>query len=93
MILLISYDLNGREPADEYHRLAQAIKKHAGEGNYAKALLSEWFVDTNLSASEWDQIVVNATDSNDCRMIVEVTESPVGRYFSDAVEWINSRLG
>lgn len=47
MILLLSYDLNEYESAEEYERLISAIKHNAGEGNYVKALYSQWFVDTS----------------------------------------------
>lgn len=92
MILLLSYDLNEHESADEYNRLISAIKRNAGEGNYVKALYSQWFVDTNLSISQWNGIMRDATDDNDSRMVIELTRKPTGKYKKEAIDWINARL-
>lgn len=92
MILLLSYDLNEHESADEYERLINAIKRNAGEGNYVKALYSQWFVDTSLSISQWNNIMKDATDNNDSRMIIELTRKPTGKYKKEAIDWVNTRL-
>ena len=92
MILLLSYDLNEHEPADEYECLIDAIKYNAGEGNYVKALYSQWFVDTSLSISQWNNIMKDATDDNDSRMVIELTRKPTGKYKKEAIDWINTRL-
>ena len=92
MILLLSYDLNEHESADEYECLIDAIKHNAGEGNYVKALYSQWFVDTSLSISQWNNIMKDATDDNDSRMVIELTRKPTGKYKKEAIDWINTRL-
>ena len=92
MILLLSYDLNQHESPDEYQRLIKAIKDTAGEGNYVKALYSQWFVESNLSITDWNATMRNATDDNDNRMIVELTKRPTGKYFSSAIDWLKQRL-
>lgn len=92
MILLISYDLIGNERPKDYSRLIAAIEKHAGTGNYVRALYSQWFVDTNKTITEWNEIVKTATDSNDCRVIIRLYDKPTGRYSSSAVDWINTKF-
>jgi len=92
MILLLSYDLNQHESPDEYQRLIKAIIDTAGEGKYAKALYSQWFVDTNLSITYWNTIMRDATDNNDSRMIIKLTERPTGRYNRSAMDWLKQRL-
>jgi len=92
MIPLLSYDLNQHESPDEYQRLIKAIKDTAGEGNYAKALYSQWYVDTSLSITDWNTTMRDATDDNDSRMIIKLTERPTGKYNSSAIDWLKQRL-
>lgn len=92
MILLISYDLIQPEKTSDYDTLARVIRDNAGEGNYVKALYSQWFVDTNKSIREWNEIIKNGVDANDRRMIVQLYDVPTGRYMSAAVDWINERF-
>lgn len=93
MILLLSYDLIGHERPSEYKRLEEAIKKYAGDNNFVKALYSQWFVDTNLTPEAWEKIMSDATDANDCRIVVTVTKMPIGTYSSSAVDWVKRRFG
>jgi len=92
MIILISYDLNEHENIEDYEKLIDVIRSTAGEGNYAKPLYSQWFVDTNLSIHQWNNILKDATDNNDSRMIIEIVRRPVGKYNKPAITWINERL-
>ena len=92
MILLISYDLIGRERPSEYERFTQVIKDNAGEGNYVKALYSQWFVETTKTIGEWNDMLRAASDDNDSRMIVRLYAVPVGRYSAAAVDWINTKF-
>jgi len=93
MIILISYDLNQHDDINDYKKLIDTIESTAGEGNYAKPLYSQWFVDTSLTINQWNNILKSATDDNDSRMIVEIIRRPTGKYDKSAIVWINERLG
>lgn len=62
-VYLISYDLD--KPGQDYTDLINAIKQIGG----TKGLFSEWFVQTNLSASEIYDRLAPFIDTND-RMAV-----------------------
>lgn len=90
MILLISYDLLVHERPSSYDDVRAAIEEQAGDGNFIKALYSQFLVDTTETADLWDQLLDTVTDDNDCWLISEVTENRAGTLPSEAVAWLTA---
>jgi hypothetical protein len=88
MIMLVSYDLTGPERPRSYEAVHTAIATHAGEGNYAQALYSQFLIDSNKSIDHWDAILDSVTDAEDCWLVTEITKNRAGTLTSDAVTWL-----
>lgn len=78
----ISYDLNKEK---NYDKLYDGIKSYV---DYHKALLSTWFVSTNVSADQIYQKLKPLIDDNDNIFISEINTNYMGYLPKDAVEWL-----
>ena len=83
MVLLVSYDLNGRERPSSYTAVREAIERKAIDSR--RPLYSQWFVQTNDSPDSWQQTLKRVMDSNDSLFICQVREPNQG--------WINKIPG
>lgn len=89
MVLLISYDLNGRERPSEYVAVKSAIERNAI--SYRKPLYSQWLVETNYSPDQWADMLLAVMDVGDRLLIVEV-RWPYQGWLSDALwTWLDAR--
>lgn len=73
MVLLISYDLNGRERPSSYTKVKAYIEKHGDSS--IRPLYSQWFVETAATPDAWVDALRdnNLIDANDrllvCKLI------------------------
>lgn len=92
MVLLISYDLNGRERPSSYAK----VKKYIEESSVSsvRPLYSQWLVETQYTPQSWvDALREHAgVDSNDLLFVVEVRKPFAGWLHQDVWEWINARV-
>lgn len=71
MVLLISYDLRGKERPSAYEAVRETIESNSIA--WARPLHSQWFVETNKSARAWQSILKGVIDSNDRLFICEIS--------------------
>lgn len=66
---LISYDLNGGEDADAYDDVIEYIESFP---EYAKALYSQWVVESPKTSSDIRSELKNIVDNDDVILVVKV---------------------
>ncbi|MDQ3913921.1 MAG: hypothetical protein M3323_01130 [Actinomycetota bacterium] len=90
MVLLISYDLNGRERPSSYTAVADRIKQKAAD--WRKPLYSQWFVETTQGPQQWSDWLTPVIDNNDRLFIVRI-RTPYQGWLSQADwDWLNSKI-
>jgi hypothetical protein len=92
MVLLISYDLNGRERPAAYARVKKYIEDHS-DGSI-KPLYSQWFVRTEYTPEAWvDALRDNGiVDSNDSLFVCKVTNPNQGQLLQKHWAWLRANL-
>lgn len=70
MVLLISYDLNGKERPASYARVRLAIERRASASH--KLLYSQWWVQTQQSPEWWVDQLQPHLDSDDRLFVCRV---------------------
>lgn len=90
MILLISYDLNGRERPAAYETVKKAIESNSISSR--RPLYSQWLVETTESPDTWSTRLKGVTDSNDSWFIVRVQRPYQGWLNQDIWDWLNPRV-
>lgn len=87
MVLVITYDLHN--PGRDYDDVIAVIKKRSN--SWAHPQGSVWFVDTQLSPSEWRDALTAAGDPNDEYFVCRLRQSWAARNMDDdAVAWLKS---
>lgn len=89
MILLISYDLKGRERPDAYKAVKDMIEEKSLDSK--RALYSQWFVETNSTVQTWHERMQAVTDDDDSWFINEVTRPRQGWLNKDVWEWLKEQ--
>jgi hypothetical protein len=90
MVLLISYDLNGRERPSSYQRVREVIERNATAS--IKPLYSQWLVETNSSPTAWTNTLLSVMDLDDRLLIVQITNRSYAGFLDQAVwDWLNAR--
>jgi hypothetical protein len=90
MVLLISYDLNGRERPSAYTAVREMIE--AQSASWARPLYSQWFVETADSVTTWHERMETVTDKNDNWLICEVRRPYMGWGNPKVWEWLDTRI-
>ena len=75
MILLVSYDLNGRERPEAYEAVKKVITSNAI--SYKKPLYSQWFVETDDPPDVWSKRITDVADTDDNWFVCRVGLSRV----------------
>lgn len=89
MVLLISYDLNGRERPSSYLAVKQAIESSAI--SFRKPLYSQWLVETNDSADRWADMLLDVIDADDNLLVVRI-RWPYGGWLNESIwTWLSTR--
>jgi hypothetical protein len=93
MVLLISYDLNGKERPSAYEAIKKAIETKAVA--QIRPLYSQWFVETNDDPAAWVQYLkgTNVIDGNDKLFVVPVTSPRQGLLTKAEWAWLKERVG
>lgn len=89
MVLLISYDLNGKERPSAYKRVAARIDEKAVD--WRRPLYSQWFVETSQDPDTWVEWLKPELDSNDRLFVLRVTQSRQGMLTDDDWKWLKSK--
>ena len=90
MVLLISYDLNGKERPSSYSIVKMTIEKNAL--SYRKPLYSQWLVETRHVPDLWVEMLKKVMDEDDGLLIVRVRE-PYSGWLDRAIwTWLSTRL-
>lgn len=75
MVLLLSYDLLGRERPSSYDRAREYIERHAI--SFERPLYSQWLIETDASAVGWRKALRdNALINDDNRLLICRVVSP-----------------
>lgn len=89
MVLLISYDLNGRERPSSYAAVKTAIERNAI--SFRKPLYSQWLVETNSGPDDWVAMLRQVMDSNDSLLVVRVRWPYQGWIAENIWTWLYPR--
>lgn len=90
MVLLISYDLNGKERPSAYTAVKRAIEGNAT--TFKKPLYSQWLVETTSSISAWQSMLLKVIDDNDRLFISRVRSSECDGWLAqDVWDWLKTR--
>lgn len=90
MILLVSYDLNGRERPASYAAVKEVIEKNCIA--WAKPLYSQWFVETSSTPAWWSETLKLVMDANDRLFISQVVRGYSGWLNQEIWDWLNPRV-
>lgn len=90
MVLLISYDLNGRERPSAYGSVKATIQKNAI--SYRRLLYSQWLVETNHGPDQWVATLRNVMDEDDGLFVVRVKRPFQGWLERGIWTWLNQRV-
>lgn len=92
MILLISYDLNGRERPSAYAAIKRAIEE--GATSSIHPLYSQWLVETNADPDAWASHLEGhrLVDKNDRLLIIPVTRPYQGWLEASDWVWLSTRI-
>ncbi|MEN3283924.1 MAG: hypothetical protein V7607_5064 [Solirubrobacteraceae bacterium] len=90
MVHSITYDLHA--PGRSYGDVIGAIKRKAGDGMYASALESVWFVDTLDDTATWTDFLTAHVDGNDELFVgrIQARSWASMRMDDKAAEWLKS---
>ncbi len=89
MVLLISYDLNGKERPSAYTAVKNAIERNAI--SFRKPLYSQWLVESNHSPDQWVDMLRGVMDANDHLLIVRVRWPYQGWLPGALWTWLDAR--
>ena len=89
MILLVSYDLNGKERPAAYEAVRRAIELKAI--SIRRPLYSQWLVETNETPDTWSARLSAAADDNDRWLVVRVQAPYQGWLPEEIWEWLRPR--
>jgi hypothetical protein len=90
MILMISYDLVGRERPSSYTAVKEKIEARARD--FRRPLYSQWLVDTNESPQQWYDRLDPVIDSNDKLLICRIQEPYQGWLPKEVWDWLRPRV-
>lgn len=90
MVLLISYDLNGRERPSAYTAVKAAIERNAT--SVRKPLYSQWLVETNQYPDTWVANLRKVMDNDDRLFIVQVRPPYQGWLDEEIWSWLEARV-
>lgn len=89
MVLLISYDLNGRERPAAYALVKRTIESNAI--SYRKPLYSQWFVETEYGPDAWVEMLRKVMDSDDGLFVIRVRPPYQGWIDRSIWAWLSAR--
>lgn len=90
MVLLISFDLNGRERPSSYTAVKRVIEQNATASR--KPLYSQWWVQTSRSAEWWTDTLGAVLDSNDRLFVCRIRAGEYQGMLTDADwRWLEER--
>jgi hypothetical protein len=89
VVLLISYDLRGRERPAAYDAVRQAIERHAI--SFRRPLYSQWLVETGEDVDTWSERLGRVADADDRWLVVRVLTPYQGWLPGDIWEWLRQR--
>lgn len=92
MVLLISYDLKGRERPSSYTAVKNYIEQHSI--SWRRPLYSQWFVETDYLPQAWVDALRtnNLIDAND-RLLICTVRQPYQGWLDEADwVWLNARV-
>ena len=89
MVLLISYDLNGRERPSAYSAVKRLIERNAL--SYRKPLYSQWLVETNHGPDAWVEMLRKVMDADDGLFVVRVRRPYQGWLDRSIWPWLDAR--
>ena len=90
MVLLISYDLNGRERPSAYAAVKTAIERNAI--SYRKPLFSQWLVETNHDPDAWVEMLRDVMDGDDGLFVLRVRAPDQGWIDRSIWTWLSTRV-
>jgi hypothetical protein len=90
VVLLISYDLNGHERPSSYEAVHGVI--NGNSISFKHPLYSQWFVETEMEAQAWSDLIGTVTDEGDSWFVLRVTRPYQGWFPSDVWEWLRARM-
>ena len=90
MVLLISYDLKGRERPSSYTTVKEAIEANAIDSR--RPLYSQWFVETNASPQAWVDALKQVMDGDDNVLVCPVREPYWGWLDKEIWDWLRPRI-
>lgn len=89
MVLLISYDLIGRERPSAYEAVRRAIEANAP--NNRKVLYSQWLVETTATPERWREALQGVIDSNDQLFIARVRANEYDGWLPEELwQWLRT---
>ena len=90
MVLLISYDLNGRERPSAYEQVRRVIESNATSS--VKVLYSQWLVETDGSPDWWKDQLKTVIDQNDYLFVSRVRRDEYSGWLPKSTwDWLRSR--
>ena len=89
MLLLLGYDLNGREDPVRYRTVNEMVEAHSV--SCTRPLYSTWFIETNDPVQTWHDRMRGVTDSNDRWFILPITPPRQGFLSASDVDWLRDR--
>ncbi len=92
MVLLLSYDLVGRERPSSYERVREYIERHAI--SFERPLFSQWLIQTDASAAGWRKALIDtgAIDDDDRLFICRVVGPYDGWLPRQCWDWLAARI-
>ena len=92
MVLMVSYDLNGRERPSSYEAVKAYLEKYSI--SWARPLYSQWFIETTSSPEAWVTALRDneLIDSGDCLFICQVRRPYQGWLSEEVWSWLNPRI-
>ncbi len=92
MVLMVSYDLNGRERPSSYEAVKAYLEEHSV--SWARPLYSQWFIETKHSPDAWLKALRDSglIDSDDRLFICQVRQPYEGWLTEEVWKWLNARI-
>lgn len=88
-VLMISYDLKGKERPEAYNDVKEMIEEEAI--SCMRPLFSQWFVETEESVQTWHERMKAVTDKDDNWFILRVTKPRKGWLAKGVWTWLKER--
>jgi hypothetical protein len=92
MVLLLSYDLVGRERPSSYVRVREYIERHAI--SFERPLYSQWLIESGASAAGWRKALKdNGVIDDDDRLFICPVVSPYSGWLPrECWDWLAARI-